>query len=117
MHTSLRHQVISRYPGFVRNLLNSPSREVRILARLAKNDPRSITWKNLKYLRELTSLPDPENYSSARVKKELPRREVPAGEKWRLGLLSSLFKLKEEKHLNVVDTKQICAMIQSLCNT
>ena len=31
-HTSLRNQVISRYPGFFRTLLNSPSKEVRIVA-------------------------------------------------------------------------------------
>ena len=27
--TSLRNQVLSRYPGFFRNLLNSPSKEVK----------------------------------------------------------------------------------------
>ena len=52
--TSLRNQVLSRYPGFYRNLLNSPSKEVRILARLVANDPRSNTCKNLRYLKELT---------------------------------------------------------------
>ena len=95
--------------------MNSPSREVKILSR--QNDPRSTTCKNLKYLRELTSLADPENYSSDRVKMELPKRDVPDSDRWRLSLLNSLFKLKEERHLDVVDTKQVCAMIQSLCNT
>ena len=33
-HTSLRNQVLSRYPSFVQNLLNSPSKEVRLLANI-----------------------------------------------------------------------------------
>lgn len=115
-HTSLRNQVLSRYPRFFSNLLSSPSKEVRIVARLVKYDPRSTTSRNLQYLRELTSIADPENYSSARIKVRLPKSEVPENERWRLGLLSSLLKLREEKHIHVVDTEQVCAMIQSLCN-
>ena len=38
---SLRNQILSRYSGFFRGLLSSPSREVRLLARLVKSDPRS----------------------------------------------------------------------------
>ena len=53
---TLRNQILGRYPGFFRNLLNSPSKEVRILARLVSKDPRLITCKNLKYLREVTKL-------------------------------------------------------------
>ena len=52
---SLRNQVLSRYSGFYRNLLASPSREVRMLAKMVSADPRSITCKNLKYLRNLTN--------------------------------------------------------------
>ena len=54
--TSFRNQVLSWYPGFYRNLLNSPSREVRILARIVTDDPRSPTCANLKYLKEMTRL-------------------------------------------------------------
>merc|ERR1711888_158098 len=52
---SLRNQVLSRYPGFYRNLLNSASKEVRILARIVSRDPRSNTWMNLQYLERLTN--------------------------------------------------------------
>ena len=116
-HTSLRNQILSRYPGFIRNLLNSPSKEVRIVAKLVKDDPRSTTCKNLEYLRKVTNLGAPENYSTTRMKSELPVKEVPDNEKWRLGLLEHLFKIKEEKHIDVIDTKHVMAMIQSLCNT
>ena len=47
---SLRNQALSRYPGFYRGLLNSPSKEVKMLARMVSRDPRSTTCRNLKYL-------------------------------------------------------------------
>ena len=116
-HTSLRNQVLSRYPGFYRNLLKSPSREVRILARIVSNDPRSSTCANLKYLKEMTKLPQPQFYSAPRVRLALPVQQVPESEKWRLGLLTSLMKVQREKQSRVEDTKHICGMIESLCNS
>ena len=84
---------------------------------MVKNDVRSTTFANLKYLREVTKLAQPEQFGSARIKLELPVREVPDHEKWRIGLISNLLKIKEEKFLDVKDSKQICGMLESLCNT
>ena len=116
-HTSLRNQVLSRYSGFYQNLINSPSKEVRTLVRIISADPRSVTCSNLRYLQRITGLSQPQLYSSARIKIALPIKEVPDSEKWRLGLLDNLMKMKKEKHLKVEDSKTICAMIDSLCNT
>ena len=116
-HTSLRNQVISRYSGFFRGLLNSPSREVRALARIVSCDPRSSTCKNLRYLENLTGLNQPEMYSSARVKLALPVKKVPDNEQWRLGLITSLINMKNEKFARVEDSKTLCAMLDSLCST
>ena len=113
----LRNQVISRYPGFYRKLLSSPSREVRGLARIVSNDPRSTTCKNLRFLRAKTDMTQPEFFCSLRIKAALPVQAVPESEKWRLGLLASLLMVTSEKHLRVEDTKSICAMIDSLCST
>ena len=52
---SLRNQALSRYPGFYRGLLNSPSKEVKMLARMVSRDPRSTTCRNLKYLEQKLS--------------------------------------------------------------
>ena len=116
-HTSLRNQILSRYSGFYRNLLNSPSKEVRILTRIVSADPRSPTCANLKYLQKMTGLSQPQFYSSIRIKMALPVKEVPEAEQWRLGLLDSLLKMKQERYLRVEDSKAICAMIDSLCST
>ena len=115
--TSFRNQIVSRYPGFYRKLLSSPSKEVRILARVVSNDPRSTTCKNLRYVRKMTSLGQAENYSSWRIRDALPVRKVPEKETWRLGLLANLMDMRSQKHLYVEDTKRITAMIDSLCST
>ena len=73
---SLRNQVLSRYPGFVQNLLNSPSREVRLLANIVARDPQSTTCRNIKYLEELTSL-SPWDFSGQAMRKKVPVKEIP----------------------------------------
>jgi hypothetical protein len=117
VQTSLRNQILSRYPGFYRKLLSSPSKEVRVLARMVAADPRSTTCRNLSYLREVTGMAKVEWYSSWRVRDSLPVQEAPEQESWRLGLLNSLLGMQTEKYLMVQDSKRICAMIDSLCNT
>ena len=74
-NTSLRNQVLSRYPGFFRNLLNSPSREVRILAGIVSKDPRSTTCSNLNYLENVTKVNQLQVYSATRVRQALPEPE------------------------------------------
>ena len=59
--TSLRNQILARYPGFYRKLLSFPSKEVRVLARMVSADPRSTTCLNLRYLREVTTMENAEN--------------------------------------------------------
>ena len=116
-HTSLRNQIISRYPGFFRKLLYSPSKEVRVLARIVSVDPRSSSFSNLKYMEKLTGLIRPQFCSAAKVLESLPVKKVPESERWRLGLLDNLLKMKSERYQRVEDSKRICAMISSLCST
>ena len=115
--TSLRNQIYSRYAGFFRKLILSPSREVQFLAKIVRADPRSTTCKNLKLLSEKTPLVQPEFYSSARIIAALPVKQVPAAEQWRLGLLRSLKVVRDEKMTRMEDTRHICAMFESLCST
>ena len=116
-HPSFRNQILSRYPAFFRNLLQSPSKEVRVLASMVSSDPRSPTCTNLRYLQKMTGLAAPQHFSSARIRVELPVKKVPETEKWRLGLLDNLLKMKKERFMKVEDSKAICAMIDSLCST
>ena len=116
-YVSLRNQILARYPGFFRSLLGSPSKEVRILAKIVQLDPRSSTCSNLRYISQVSGLSNPEDYSSSKVRMSLPVTEVPESEKWRLGLITSLFNLKQEKYHNAMDFTTITRMIDSLCST
>ena len=84
---------------------------------MVADDPRSTTCKNLRYLRERTKLDKVEEYSSWRVRNALPSLNVPEKERWRLGLMKSLFAMRSEKNMMVQDSKRICAMIDSLSST
>ena len=114
---SLRNQIYVRYSSFYRKLITSPSKEVRILARMVRYDPRSVTCKNLSLLNIKSSLNNVYMYSRIRLKEALPSQEVPVEERWRLGLLNSLLLLKNEKMRRFESIVDICAMIESLCST
>ena len=115
--TSLRNQIVSRYPKFYQKLMNSSSKEVRILIRIVRQDPRSVTCKNLRLLRKMSGMDNAEFYCSNKVKLKLPVKLVPEKEYWRTGLLTSLLTLRVERHSQVQDAKSVDAMITSLCNT
>ena len=82
--TSLRNQIISRYSKFYQKLMCSASKGVRILARIVRQDPRSVTCKNLRLLRNLSGMVNAEFYSSQKIKLSLPVKHVPEKECWRL---------------------------------
>ena len=48
---------------------------------------------------------------------KLPVKKIPADQEWRIGLLSKLKNLKEERKLNAEDSTRISAMLDSLCST
>ena len=114
--TSLRNQVLGRYPGFLQSLLESPSQEVRFLSRVTLADRGSVTYDNIQYLKSLSGL-SPVIYSAARIKSALPKQSVPTEQQWRLGLLSSLLSLKKEKFQSQEDTDRVESMLASLCST
>ena len=115
--TSLRNQILSRYPGFLRKLQCSPSKEIRMLVRMVQEDPRSTTCRNIRYLKRMTGLDAPDKYSSWRIREALPKKTVPDAEQWRLGMLVELIRVRQSRFNEVQDSKRITAMINSLCST
>ena len=49
----MKNQVQARYQQFVRKLSESPSKEIRFMFNLIKNDMRSVTGRNIDYLSRL----------------------------------------------------------------
>ena len=113
---SLRNQILSRYPSFFSNLLNSPSGEVRLLANIVGRDCQSNTYKNLRYIQQLSGL-DPWVFSSYRIKSALPVKMVPESEMWRINFLTKLIQIRDDKYTCVENSQSLCSMIDSLCNT
>ena len=80
---NLRKQVQSRYVGFVKALIRSPSKEIRILSNLEIYYHRSTMCRNISYLNEITGL-----YvlceSNWRVRAALPNQSSVPVETWKL---------------------------------
>ena len=108
--------MLDRYSGFLNNLRESPSTEVRFLVNVVAKDPSSNTAGNIKYIEELTGT-CPWSSPVSRVKATLPVKVVPDSEKWRLGLLQSLLQLREKRSFDILNTTRVTSMIDSLCST
>ena len=113
---SLRKQVQSRYVGFVKSLLRSPSKEIRILSHLVLYDHRSTTCRNLSYLNEITGL-NVLCESKRMVRAALPNQSNVPVESWRSSLLLKLLDIRSKRSYNDMNIsyKQTIEMINSLC--
>ena len=94
----------------------SHSKEVKLLAKLATRDARSVLSCNLAFVSELAGL-DCRVESAAAVKNALPVKTVPECEKWRVGLLDVLLRTRADLERQQSDTKRVIALISSLCTT
>ena len=112
----LRNLVLARVPTFFQRLLTSPSREVAIMANMSSGDARTITASNLRMMNNVTGL-DCTVADKISVKNALPIKQVPEGEKWRLGLLDHLLELRSQLEKEGSDVKRVVAMLSSLCTT
>ena len=117
---SARSDLLNRYVGFYRSLLNSPSMEVRILARIVAKDVRTTTARNLRLLERetggLTWVASP-----MCIRRRLLRTvKVPEMAGWRLPYLG---KLLEERDKLVYQGREDCelellqSLIDSLCSS
>ena len=115
---TLRHQVLSRYGGFVRKLLQCHSREISFVASMVINDQRSVTCKNLTYLNELTQM-NVLYEANWKVMAALPRQYVPDSELWRINLLSTLMDIKIKKTYSMYNMDKVRTddLLASLCKS
>ena len=113
-HPSLKKQIYSRYPKFVKSLLQSTSREVRFLAAVVLNDQRSLLCRNISYLNDLCKI-NVLTVSKPQMKQSIPK--LPPVEPWRESLLSKLLQIRfnKEYFVNNISKKQNDQWIESLC--
>ena len=115
---SLRVNLLLRYRTFFRRLLESPSPEVQVPARLAARDLRSSVGSNLALIRKESGGLDPWTAGPGQLKKALSQNEivpVPAGDAWRVPFLQRLLeerlqhfytgdKLQEKRVQGLIDS-------------
>ena len=115
---SLEVSLLTRFQGFFRGLLASPSQEVVVVALLAARDIRSTLGSNLTHLQNLTGL-DPWAVGKSQLKAALgraTRKEVPELDFWRPQLLQKLLSARLEAHYStdLVEEERIATLINSL---
>ena len=109
---SLRCQVYGRYVSYFQKMFSSSSKEIRHLVRIVSRDARSVTYKNVQFLTNLTGF-SPWDYSSRKIQESVPRAEVPARDWWRPSLLKKLIAMRGKTD----DRERLSKMIDSLCST
>ena len=114
---STRQQALSRYVKFFRSLLSSPSKEVATIARIIGQNAATTTGKNLLNISLESNLCTRSSPLSKFQEVLLKNREAPVEEKWRLSLLQSYLKIRQDQLLNCCDTGYIDNLISSLCST
>ena len=112
----LRNLVLGRYASFYQKMAWGPSREVSLMAELARKDARTTTASNLRYVSSLTSM-NCAKEDWVKLKAALPIKEVPEKELWQLGMLHSLLRERALLEKEEKDVKRVVAMISSLCTT
>ena len=117
--TSAKVDIMTRYGGFYRSLVQSPSYEVPVLAGIVGNGIRSTTGSNMRLLMELTGL-DPKAFGSARIREELVKAElveIAPVDQWRIKYLSKLLEQRQQVHYSGKKCEEeiVSLLIDSLC--
>ena len=117
---AIKRDILGRYVGFYQSLLNSPSREVNILARIVFKDIRTTTARNLRFLEQETGgVTWPE--LPRKIKGRLQERQpvVPREDQWRVQYLGKLLEerdiLRYEGLEGSKEVELVQGLIDSLC--
>ena len=100
--TPPRVSLLCRFHRFFRSLLDSPSKEIRMMACLSARDIRTSLGSNLSHIREETGL-DPWLFGGTRMKNALliaSKSEIPIKEIWRVPLLEKYIHERTIAHYN-----------------
>ena len=113
---TVKQQLVGRYVNFVKQLLNSSSPEVCVVANIVGRCARSTTGRNLLNIERETQL-DPWTSESWMVRSAVPRSEVPAMQGWRVQYLGKLLDSRMEMEAMCEDTEEITNIIDDLCRS
>ena len=114
---SIKTQCISRYVNFLNSILNSPSKEVAILARIVRENVNSITGRNILNIYIETGL-HPLLVSARDIRTRLELRDKPSVcDSWDCWLLDKYLDIRKSLRENLDNTDEIDSFIMSLCTS
>ena len=113
----LRNQAMTRYIKFYRSLLSSPYKEVAVVSRIVRRNAASTTGLNLLNIQLETKLnPWANPFRKFREHYQM-KTEVPEMDQWRLPLLATYLKKRNEQSNLCEDTDYITSLINSPCSS
>ena len=86
------------------------------MGKLVQNDKSSVTGSNLEKIVQETGIKTLDA-SSWQIREALAPPEPPDNELWRISLLEKYLTQRNELEQNLLDTKEIDTLIESLCTT
>ena len=113
---SIRQQIRGRYPKFFRSLLDSPSLEVAVVARIVSKDAKTTTGRNLLNIKLETGL-DVASAPLSQSRKLFSLVSTPSQASWKLFLLEKYLKKRNDLDINCESTDFINDLISSLCSS
>ena len=112
----VKSELMSRYVKFLDSLLNNKSSEVQFLVKTALSYVRSTTSKNLLLIQQESGL-NPLKVSSSCIRGAMKIAEIPEKQSWRLPLLVKLLERRRVMEVDLMCTKEISGVIDSLCSS
>ena len=113
---TIRQQILGRFPKFIKSLLDSPSLEVAVIARVVIRDAKTTTGKNVLNVQLETGL-DVVSTPLSKMKEMFSPVKVPVPDSWKFYLLEKYLKIRKDLQLKCDDTENIDDLISSLCST
>ena len=115
---SLRTQIYCRYPEFIRKQFSAPSKEIRFLINIVKDDARSRTCQNIRFLSDLVN-DDCLALSTWKMEDALPKNLIPPNESYKKSLLSLLLEIRMTRNYEdlTLTKTQLEEIILSLCTS
>ena len=101
---------------FFKNLFSSSSNEVRHLANIVSRDARSVVFRNIKYIENISGV-SPWRTTSQETLKNIENVPTPPNNEWRMPFLLKLLETRRKMSQSLENTTRMSEMIDSLCNT
>ena len=116
--------IMKRYVKFLDSLAKSERPALQALLRLSYKDVRTTTGANLKHIQNQTGLYIIPGVTKGNIMNEKFVYKIPEGEEWKIGLISSLMQIRNDKWSILFDEEQdelsnddITFMLDNVCSS